>query len=171
MLYLKESMANIIKLKDHNTVAEIKEICKKSKDESQKTRLRVILGIKANKLKKDVAESLNLNTDTITNIVKRYNEEGADGLKTNLGGRPEGNPKWDLKIFTELVDAIDKQKGYWSIPKMIEWIKENKKEDIPYNTVWYHLQLLKCSYKSARPHPYLGDKEKQEIFKKRVSVT
>ncbi len=163
-------MANIIKLKNSDSVITLKEIYKKSKDESQKTRLRVILGIKAGRLRKEIAESLNLNIDTITNIAKRYNEKGIEGLKENLGGRPEGNPKWDKNIFTDLFMTIDKQKGYWSIPIMIEWIKKNKKEDIPYNTVWYHLQNSSYSYKSARPHPYLGNKEKQDSFKKGGSL-
>ena len=39
-------MANIIKLKDHDTVTALKEIYKKSKDEGQKTRLRAILALK-----------------------------------------------------------------------------------------------------------------------------
>lgn len=159
-------MANIIKLKDHDTVIALKEIYKKSKDESQKTRLRVIIAVKVGKLRKEIAESLNLHIDTITNIVKKYNQEGVEGLKENLGGRPEGNPKWDPEIFVDLVNEIDKQEKYWSIPIMIEWIKKNKKKEIPYNTVWYHMKNLKYSYKSARPHPYLGNEDKQNSFKK-----
>ena len=51
---------------------------------------------------------------------------------------------------------------------MQEWIEENHKETIPESTIWYHLKCLKYSYKSARSHPYKGDKEQQDSFKKRV---
>ena len=165
-------MAKILQVQDDGiTVIQLQAIIKKSTDEGQKTRLRVILGIKMGRLRQEVALSLNLNIDTITDTVRRYNERGVDGLKTNKGGRPEGNPKWDRSIFDDLVKEIDGQKRYWSIPLMVEWIKKHKKKDIPYNTVWYHIQNLNYSYKSARPHPYLGNKEKQESFKKRASLT
>ncbi len=44
----------------------------------------------------------------------------------------------------------------------------SKKVSIPETTVWYNMtNVCNMSYKSARPHPYLGDKEKQEEFKKK----
>ena len=162
-------MSKPIILVNKNSIEELKLILKTSKDEGQKTRLRIIIGVKKDKLRKDIAEDLNIHIDTIADTVKRYNDKGLAGLIVSKGGRPEGNPKWDTKIFDDLIKEIDKQDKYWSIPIMINWIKENKKEDIPYNTVWYHLKDLKYSYKSARPHPYKGDKEKQESFKKRAS--
>ena len=162
-------MSNILKLKDSHTVATLKMCIKESRDDGQKNRLRVILGVKRGRLRKEVADQCGLNVDTITDTVRRYNEQGVAGLKTNKGGRPEGNPKWDASIFDDLVKEIDIQKCYWSVPLMIEWIKENKKEEIPYNTVWYRVHRLKYSYKSARPHPYLGNKDKQTSFKKGAS--
>ena len=73
---------------------------------------------------------------------------------------------WDTRIFDDLTKEIDKGGRYWSIPLMCAWIKDHKKTDIPENTVWYRMADLKYSYKSARPHPYKGDTEKQEAFKK-----
>ena len=164
-------MSKTIQLANHHSEQALKEILKTSQDEGQKTRLRVILGVKRGKLRKEVAEDLNLHIDTVTDIVKKYNSKGIKGLETNKGGRPEGNPVWDTKIFDDLVKEIDKQDRYWSIPVMMQWIKEHKKEEIPYNTVWYHARNLDYSYKSARPHPYLGNKKRQEAFKKRASLT
>lgn len=91
------------------------------------------------------------------------------GLISNKGGRPEGNPKWDTAIFDALVKEIDTKKGYWSIPRMQQWIREHHKKEIPEQTVWYRMDKLNYSYKSARPHPVQGNKEKQEAFKKGVS--
>ena len=159
---------SIISLVNNHSVAELQDNIKNSRDEGQKTRLRVILGIKRGKLRQEVAKDLNLNIDTITDTVKRYNGKGVAGLIVSKGGRSEGNPKWNTKIFYDLVKEIDKQDRYWSVPIMMEWIKKKKKKDIPYNTVWYHLKNLNYSYKSARPHPYLGDRKKQNAFKKRA---
>lgn len=161
-------MPKSIQLTGKNSLLKLKAVLKTSKDEAQKTRLRIILNILKGKQRLAIAEDLSININTITNTVKKYNEQGVEGLKTDKGGRPEGNPKWDTGIFTDLTKEIDKQDKYWSIPIMVEWIKENKKQTIPYNTIWNHMKNLKYSYKSARPSPYLGNTEKQEAFKKRA---
>ena len=161
-------MSKPIQLTGKNSLSKLKQTLKVSKDEGQKTRLRVILNILKGKERITIAEDLNININTITNTVKKYNKKGAEGLRTNKGGRPEGNPKWDTAIFKDLAKEIDKQDKYWSIPIMITWIEEQKKQTIPYNTIWNHMKNLNYSYKSARPSPYLGNAEKQEAFKKRA---
>ena len=90
---------------------------------------------------------------------------GFSALASNKGGRPEGNPKWDAEIFEALAKKIDKG-GYWSIPRMQEWINKHRQKDIPEQTVWYRMDQLNYSYKGARPHPAQGNKEKQDSFKK-----
>ena len=101
--------------------------------------------------------------------IKKYNANGIEGLRTKASGRPAGNPKWDSAIFTALTRAID-QGGYWSIPRMQEWIAKNHHVHIPEQTIWFRLDALQYSYKSARPHPAQGNREKQETFKKGVFV-
>lgn len=158
-----------IALKEHHTAEQLKKFCKDSKDEAQKTRLRAIINIKKGKSRSEVIELFDINRDTVTNWVNTYNEKGVEGLKTNLGGRKEGNPKWDKDIFEKLGKEIDAKKGYWSVPKMQRWILKEKKENIPEQTVWYHMHELESyTYKSARPHPILGNKEEQASFKKRA---
>ena len=159
-------MARTIELLHKNTVKELQSNLQHSKDEGQKTRLKVLIALRKGITRIAVGETLSINTNTITEIVRRYNKKGLPGLLTNKGGRKEGNPKWDTEIFSSLVKEIDKQGTYWSIPLMMKWIKEKYKQDIPEQTVWYHIDKLRYSYKSARPHPYLGNKEKQESFKK-----
>jgi transposase len=162
-------MSNNISLRNHNTIRELERFLKKKNDdEKQKTRVRAIMSIKQGTLKQDVAKQLVIHVDTVTDWVKWYNEKGITGLKTKKGGRKEGNPKWNTDVFTELIKEIDKQEKYWSIALMMDWVKARYKKDIPSQTIWYHLDKLEYSYKSSRPHPYLGDKEKQESFKKRA---
>lgn len=159
-------MPTSIALKERHTIKKLKEMIKKCSDEPQKTRIRAIINIKRGKKRSEVAEMLSCSRDSITNWINAYNEKGLEGLATNLGGRKEGNPKWNTEIFSSLAKEIDKQKRYWSIPLMQKWILEHKKEEIPEQTVWYHMKSLRYSYKSARPHPYKGDREKQALFKK-----
>lgn len=157
---------NICKLASHHTLVELMEIKNKSSDDGQKLRLRAIINIKKGKRLKQVSEELVVSRKSLGVWVGRYNKSGVVGLASNKGGRPEGNPKWDIKIWKALGNHIEKTGGYWSIPKMQEWIESQYKKTIPEQTVWYNLSKLKFSYKSARPHPYKGDTEKQNSFKK-----
>lgn len=152
----------------HHTLPELVLAKNKSSDDGQKLRLRAIINIKKGKLMKQVSEELVVSEKSLGVWLSRYNEKGIDALASNKGGRPEGNPKWDTAIWDTLGKTVKTTGGYWSIPKMQEWIQNKYKKVIPEQTVWYHLDKLGFSYKSSRPHPYKGDHERQESFKKGV---
>lgn len=156
-------------LKPKHTVEELIKIKNESRDEGQRTRITAIIKLKRGKIIKDIVEDLNTTRRSISTWIHRYNSDGIKGLESDVGGRPSGHYKWDESIFSELTKEITKTNGYWSIPKMQKWIKDNHKKEIPEQTVWYRLNDLGFSYKSSRPHPYKGDKNKQEEFKKNVS--
>lgn len=162
-------MALPIMLHARDSVAELRRKIKASDDEAQKARIRAIINLKEGATRVEVAQRFVVDTDSITSWVKAYNKSGVAGLKMSRGGRPEGNPKWDTKIFDALAKEIDTGGRYWSVPLMVEWIKKEHAVDIPENTVWYHVTGRNYSYKSARPHPYKGNALKQEAFKKGVS--
>ncbi len=140
-----------------------------AKDEAHKTRIKAIIHIANGVAHKEVARLLMVNKNTLTAWVAVYNEGGADALDLSKGGRPKGNQRWDQTIFDDLVKEIDKGGRYWSIPLMVAWLQEHHKKEVPESTVWYHIDRLNYSHKSARPHPYKGDRERQEAFKKGAS--
>jgi transposase len=156
-------------LKPKHTVEELIKIKKESQDAGQKTRITAIIKLKRGKIIKEVVEDLNTTRRSVSTWIHRYNQSGIEGLKSNEGGRPPGDYKWEPEIFVKLTAEIIKTNGYWSIPKMQKWIKDNHKLEIPEQTVWNRLNDLGFSYKSSRPHPYKGDKIKQEDFKKKAS--
>lgn len=158
-------MAYFTQVAPYHNIATLKVAIKRSHDEGQKTRLRAIMAAQAGGTRNDIVIMLQVSDHSITNWVHAYNKGGIDALKTNKGGRPKGHAKWSNDIFTDLARAIDKG-GYWSIPRMQEWLKKHKDKDIPEQTVWYRMDQLNYSYKSARPHPYKGNKERQAAFKK-----
>ena len=155
-------------LKTTHTISELIAIKNKSTDEGQKLKLRAIINLKRGKLVKQVSDELVVSRQSLSAWQKIYNERGVDGLLTNKGGRTEGNPVWDTAIFTALTNHVKEKGGYWSVPKIQEWIEKKYNKVIPLQTIWYHLCLLEFSYKSSRPSPYKGDTERQESFKKRA---
>lgn len=158
-------------LASHHTLEQLMEIKRKSVDEGQKLKLRAIINIKKGKKIKQVSEDLLVSRQSLSAWQRIYQSKGVEGFLTNKGGRPEGNPTWDSKIFTALTKHVKNTGGYWSVPLMQKWIKEKYLKTIPLQTIWYHLCLLEFSYKSSRPHPYKGDRERQESFKKGVLLS
>ena len=159
-------MAHFTPVAPHRTIAELKTAIKRSRDEGQKTRLRAIMYAQSGSSRNDIAGMLSVSDHSITNWVHAYNEGGINALATNKGGRPKGSTVWKDDIFTDLAKAIDKG-GYWSIPTMQKWLTLHHSVNIPEQTVWYRMDQLNYSYKSARPHPVQGSKERQDAFKKR----
>lgn len=156
-----------IKPKNKHSIAELKTAIKKSKDEGQKTRLRAIIKLKGAKSRISVAKELIVNRKTLLSWVNKYNKGGIEALLVSKGGRPKGNLKWDEILFEKLSKEVKKNKKCWSLRAMQDWINEKEKEIVPISTIWYHMTIQGFSYTSLRPHPYLGDKKKQEVFKKR----
>ena len=162
-------MAQPIAVSRRDSVTTLRQKIKKFDNEAQKTRIRAIISLKEGATRVKVAKEFVVDTDSITSWVKAYNKGGVTALNMSRGGRPKGNPKWDTGIFDILAKEIDKG-GYWSIPRMRQWIKAHYGKDIPEQTVWYRMDQLRYSYKSARPHPVQGNKEKQNAFKKGASL-
>jgi len=160
-------MAKKLELKNHNSKKELKAEIRKTKDGRYGLRLRVILMLKEGYSPTEIKKVLMVAGATYSRWIKRYNEEGKDGLKRHESGRKDGNPKWDKKIFKDLFEKLDEMEEYWSVPKMKKWIKEEYKQDIPDSTIEYHLHKSNYSWKTNRPSPYKGDKEQQASFKKR----
>jgi transposase len=152
----------------HDTPTELRKMLRTAHDEAFKNRVKAVVLALEGKKRYEIVTQLCVDAKSITTWIQKYNKGSIEALVSNTGGRPEGNPKWDRAVFDALALEIDKG-GYWSIPRMQEWIKKQYKKDIPEQTVWYRMDKLKYSYKGARPHPVQGDRERQETFKKGVS--
>ena len=157
-------MAKSLSVAAHDSIAELRTFLARTRDEGYRKRIRAIIRIREREPRGTIARSLGASRTSLCSWITKYNAGGLLALAPNKGGRPEGNPKWDAKIFDDLAKEIDKG-GYWSIPRMQEWLNQNKKKDIPEQTVWYRMDQLNYSYKSARAHPTQGNKETQDAFK------
>jgi transposase len=157
-------MAHII-VKWEETDEALRKKLRNASDEAYKTRIKAIILAKQGKKRYEIVERLVVDPGSVSSWLRKYNKGGTALLVSNKGGRPKGDLKWDASLFDGLAKEIDKG-GYWSIPRMQEWLKKHHHKEIPEQTVWYRMDQLKYSYKSARPHPVQGDTEKQDAFKK-----
>lgn len=152
----------------HDSLPGLRLAITKTSDAAWKQRLKAALKAREGKKRREIAEQLVASERSVGAWIKAYNAGGMAALKTKPSGRKLGPQRWETAIFDALARAIDKG-GYWSIPRMQEWLSRHTHHDIPEQTVWYRMDRLGYSYKSARPHPVQGNKERQEAFKKRAS--
>lgn len=74
--------------------------------------------------------------------LKKYNKDGLEGLRRiSKGGRKEGNPKWDNKVFEVLFAKLDSMEEFWSVPKMAEWMKDEFNVEVPERTIHHRLKV------------------------------
>jgi transposase len=155
-----------IEVKEHDSIEELKREIRQAKDGKYRNRLQTILLSKQKKKVKDIKEYMLISHPTYISWIKKYNDGGKEALRDMCSGRKGGNPKWDKAIFEALFKKLDSMEEWWSVPKMREWIEEEYKKSIPKQTIEYHLHKNNYSWKTNRPSPYKGDKQKQEDFKK-----
>lgn len=127
-----------IKLKAKEEKA-LRDIIKKGTEKTRKiTRCRILLLCNSNKNKSEIASMLSVNPNTISNICRRYLEEGLEsaisekprpGAPTIFDGKlkakitalacsdaPEGHSQWSLRLLSDkavelaLVDSISHSK-------------------------------------------------------------
>lgn len=162
-------MVKHVELRAHDTIISLESALKRAHEPIMRTRIKAIVLRKRGLDPQEIADRLLISDRAVRQWVTVYNEKGLTGLTPKPAGRKKGDVMWDASVFEELAKEIDKG-GYWSVPKMQEWLREHHNKEIPEQTVWYRMDQLKYSYKSARPHPVQGNKEKQDTFKKGASL-
>jgi transposase len=105
----------------------------------------------------------------IWNWVKRFNEEGFEGLETKKGrGRiPKINSAERAMIDNWMKAPSDDEYNVWTAPRLIDKIKKEFSKDIGETAVYNILDRLGYKHRKARPAPSKANKEELEAFKKK----
>ena len=147
-------------------IESLKKEMKQTKDSRYKTRLQAIILKAKGYSYKEITKILSIHYNTYYDWIKRFKESGTKGLKEIKSGNKNGVLKYKEEIFEALFREIDKMDRHWTVLQMSEWINEEFGINIKPNTVQYRLHRANYSWKTNRPSPYKGDKEKQDTFKK-----
>ena len=122
----------------------------------------------------DVAELMGLSADWVRKLVRRYNEDPANGLKDRR--HENGNkPVLDDQLQQELCKALEDAPpdlGLWSGPKVAQWIGERLNRPVSAVTGWHYLVRLGWSLQvPRRQHSRAASEEEQAEFKKNSANT
>ena len=160
-------MAKAITIIEHLTTDDLKKEIRTTRDGRYRLRLQTILLVMQGSNSEQIMRQLMISRNSIFRWVRWYNNDALEGLKdVPLGGRPDGNPKWDDTIFEALFTKLDAMDEFYSVPKMQSWIEGQYQVKIPQNTIHHRLKVGGYTFKSSRPNPYKGDPDLQASFKK-----
>lgn len=159
----------ILDLEIKENESELKELFLNEKDTRLKERLQFLYLLKIKEIKKikDVAKILARERRTIGSWIKKYEENGLEGLleRNTSEGRPCQLSKDNLE---KLRDKLSKPEALKSYQDIKVWILNEFEIELPYKTVFdiCHYKLG-TSPKVARPRNPEQDLEKVEAFKKK----
>ena len=158
---------------EHFSIEELKEKYRKSKKPVESRRWHLLWKISLGETIKNSAEAVGLSDSYAQKIVKRYNRQGAAGvkdLKNQTSNHPRGKKKilseQQLEKLKEVIQQKPADAGIWTGPKVARWIeKETGKEKVWNQRGWDYLKKCEYSLQSPRPQHRKGDKLEQEIYK------
>lgn len=91
----------------------------------------------------------------VRTIIKRYNQDGAEGLKDLRHDNP-GNPRLlSATQETDLQKALEQEAAglsLWTGPKVALWLSKKTKQKVSKVTGWKYLVRLGHSLQVPRPH-------------------
>jgi transposase len=161
----------------HYTSQELKQKYRNSQDQVETKRWHLLWKISLGWSIKNSAIAVGINYDYGKEILKRYNEQGSEGVKNqrkkrkNKGGKKPLLNDLQLEKLTIALESKPSDGGIWTGAKVASWIpQETGVEKVWNQRGWDYLK--KCNYSWQRPRPKhnKGNELEQEEFKKNLPL-
>lgn len=146
---------------------ELEKCYKMEKNSRVKLRILMVWRVKEGVSTTRLEEELHVHHSTVSTWVKRFNEEGFEGLKDQpKSGRP---PKISHEEFQEVLEKNPRDEGYplevWSVRILQVHLT---KMGVNYNLRYVYEKIKKHGFSLIKPRPqhYKADPEAAKAFKK-----
>jgi transposase len=154
----------------HLSTAELGQRYRAARQPIERSHLQIVWLLSQGRSERAVAAVTGYGQRWITEIVRRYNAEGADGLgdqrARNTGARPLLS-KEDEKALRDALAKPPADGGLWSGPKVAAWMTARLGRKVWPQRGWDYLQKLGYSSQVPRPrHAKAASAEEQEAFKR-----
>lgn len=163
-------MARPIQLKPHLTTEELRARYRSCQKPQEKVRWHALYLISKGAVAADAARRVGRASSWITNLVRRYNREGAASVSRKQSTRPSHRAKVDHKLSKELDKALHTSApdgGLWTAPRVSAWIAEKSGQEVHPVTAWRAMRRLGFSLQVPRPrNKRRASPEEQAEFKK-----
>lgn len=166
-------MANHLKIEIKESREELEKRLQKETQANLKDRLRVLYWLKKRKVKtrKEIAELLGRDESTIYRWLRKYKQEGLEGLmrENKAKGQPKKIPD---NVLYHLEQRLNNEKeGFTSYKQIQQWLQEKWGLKVAYSTVYNVVHYSKkAKLKVPRPSNPKANPEVQEEFKKKLPL-
>ncbi|MDL5052649.1 winged helix-turn-helix domain-containing protein [Oscillatoria laete-virens NRMC-F 0139] len=159
-------------LANHYSSEELKQKYLKSQVPVESRRWHLLWKISLGWTIKKSAIAVGVNYDYAKQIVKRYNDLGAEGLtnrknqqRQQRGGKKALLTDEQLEKLRQELASKPSDGGVWTGPKVARWIEqETQVEKVWHQRGWDYLKKLKYSWQSPRPKHRKSCQIEQEQF-------
>lgn len=161
-----------LKLKVQHTVLELKEHFKRCTCAVERRRTQVIWWLTEERSRDEVMELSAYANVSIVAIIKRYNEQGLEGLKDQRHSNPGAPTLLSDEEMLQLAQVIRKdyrQGIVWNGAKVVRWLKEELGKEVHVSRAYEYLSAIGFSPQAPRPAHAKADPVEQERFKKNLS--
>ena len=154
---------------EHLSTEELGRRDRAARDRVERSHLQVVWLLHQGHSAGEAARVMGYSERWVAEIVRRYAEDGPDGLADRRHGNAGARPLLDQAQREELIGALQgapPQGGLWTGPKVAAWIAAATGQEIHPQRGWDYLRKLGFTLKRPRPRHVKADPEAQAAFKK-----
>ena len=156
---------------DHLGLEELAARYRAARDPIERGRWQMIWLLVAGRPLADVAEVTGYSTRWVREVVRRYNEQGPDGLADRRHANPGAAPLLDADGRAALEAALAEPPpggGLWTCARVAAWLADRiGREAVPAQRGWAYLRRTGHGPQRPRPrHAWAADPAAQAAFHK-----
>lgn len=162
-------MAKRVEVKTELTAEELHERYRQAREPVERTHWHMLWRIKESHPPEEVGARVGYTAAWVRSIVRRYNQQGEQGLSNRRLSLPGAKPLLDLELQKEWDQVLQERpddKGVWSGPKGAAWMQEKVGRPVDGRGGWHDLQPLGDSTRVPRPQHEEASEDEQSTFKK-----
>jgi transposase len=164
-------MARRIHLRTDLSVEGLERRYRAAKEAHERSWWQILWLLSRGQKAKDIAESTGYSAYWIGQIAKRYNAEGADGMRNRQYTQSHrGQLLLSPELLAELAEAVRgpaPEGDEWLGRTVAEWMSQKLGRPIHVQLGWVYLVRLEGKRRKPRPRHVQADPAEQEQFKKR----
>jgi transposase len=163
-------MARRIHLRTDLSSDELERRYRAAKEPHERSWWQILWLLSRGQLAKDIAESTGYSRYWIGQIAKRYNTEGADGMRNRQYTHSHrAQPLLSAEQLADLAHAVRgpaPEGDEWVGRTVAEWMSQHLGREVSAQVGWVYLVKLEGKRRKPRPRHVQADPEAQDAFKK-----
>lgn len=163
-------MTKPITLKPHLTTEELKKRYRSCRKAQEKVRWHALYLISKGMVAAEAARRVGRASSWMTNLARRYNEQGAASVERQKSEKPSHRSSLDERLGQQLAKALAgaaPDGGLWTGVKVAAWIAEQTGRKVHRVTGWRQIERLGFTLQTPRPeNKRRASEAEQAAFKK-----